>query len=83
MQAIHTKHLGPTNHRGDRIRATCAAKRITLPWDYGLGVEENHHRAALILADMVGWTADRLVADRLVTGCMHDGSFCHVFAPRA
>lgn len=78
MQAIHTKYLVPTNHSGSRIRATCAAKRITLPWDCELEVEENHRLAALALAEMIGWSTEGLV-----TGCLPDGSYCHVFAPRS
>jgi hypothetical protein len=40
-QAIVTKFLGPTDHRGSRIKATAEAGSITVSWDHGLGVEEN------------------------------------------
>ena len=45
MQAIKTKYLGATNYRGARIKATCAAGQITIPWSYDLGTESNHDSA--------------------------------------
>jgi len=44
-QAIKTKYLGATNFRGARIKATCAADQITIPWSYDLGTESNHDSA--------------------------------------
>lgn len=55
MQAITTKFIGPTNHRGARVRARCEARTIYVYWEHGLGVEENHRRAAEILAKQLGW----------------------------
>ena len=54
-QAITTKHYGPTNHRGSRVKATCEAGSVTLPWDYALNTEKNHDKAALALAEKLGW----------------------------
>ena len=45
MQAIHTKYLGATNTRGGRIKATCDAGTITVPFTYE-GSGEDSHRAA-------------------------------------
>ena len=45
MQAIKTKYLGATNYRGARIKATCEADKITIPWSYDLGTEANHDSA--------------------------------------
>lgn len=55
MQAIHTRYLGPTNHRGARIIASCDARRAIVPWDYSLNVSDNHQVAARSLAHDLGW----------------------------
>lgn len=55
MQAILTKHLGPTDFRGARVKAWCEAGEITLSWDHALNVDENHTAAAIVLRDSVGW----------------------------
>ena len=59
MQAIVTKYLGPTNFRGSRVKATCAAGSLTLSWDDALDVDGNHDAAALALATKLGWRGDR------------------------
>lgn len=74
MQAILTKYLPPTNHRGQRVAASCDARRITVPWDYALGISENHAVAARILAQRLGW----LSGFRLESGSLPGGSYCHV-----
>lgn len=55
MQAITTKYLGPTNHRGSRIKATCDAGSLTLTWDHSLSAPENHRLAARALVQRLGW----------------------------
>lgn len=55
MQAITTKYLGPTNHRGSRIKASAAAGSITIAWDHALDVSANHVRAARALAEKLEW----------------------------
>lgn len=55
MQAITTKYIGPTDHKGSRIIVKCQATRITVAWDDALGVDENHLRAAERLARKLGW----------------------------
>jgi len=45
MQAIKTKYYGATNYRGARVKATCNACQITIPWSYDLGAEANHDSA--------------------------------------
>lgn len=54
-QAIVTKFFGPTNSRGSRIKATCQAGSITVPWDFSLGSEGNHDAAAKALAVKLDW----------------------------
>lgn len=55
MQAIITKYHAPTNHRGARVSAKAFAGRVSVPWDDGLDVEQNHDRAALALGAKFGW----------------------------
>ena len=54
-QAIETKYLGPTNHRGARVVARCAAGRKVIPWKHELNPAENHALAACALAKVLGW----------------------------
>lgn len=55
-QAITTKYLGPSNVRGARVKATCEAKTIILPWDHSLNVNDNHRAAARKLAEQLEWS---------------------------
>lgn len=54
-QAILTKHIGPTNTKGSRVKASADAGSITASWDYALNIRENHQNAALALAKKLGW----------------------------
>jgi hypothetical protein len=55
MQAIVTKFIGPTNHRGSRIKATAQVGSLTLSWDHALNSDGNHRAAALALANKFKW----------------------------
>lgn len=55
-QAIVTKYIGPTNHRGSRVVASCQAGSLTMTWDDGIGANENHTSAARALASLLGWS---------------------------
>lgn len=55
-QAVTTKYLGPTNHRGARIVVKCQAGRHVVSWDDALDVVANHERAALRLIATLGWS---------------------------
>jgi|SRR3984885_12761840 len=80
MQAIVTKYIGPTNFRGTRIKATCAAKTRLIGWRYDLGVEENHRNAATMLQNELDWTGPRY--GKLHGGTMKNGDYCWVMVPR-
>lgn len=54
-QAIITKYFPPTNNKEGRVRARCDAKTIHVPWDDALSIPLNHERAALALANVMGW----------------------------
>lgn len=72
MQAIVTKWLSPTDTRGSRIKAKCQAGSIVVPWDDGLGVEENHKAAAAVLIAKLGWDQD--CYSRWHAGALPDGT---------
>jgi len=57
-QAIVTKYLGPTNHRGSRVKATADAGSVTLSWDHALNSDANHIEAAKALARKLGWEGE-------------------------
>lgn len=84
MQAIETKFLGPTDTKGDRIKATCAAGSMTIGfYSDRLGNDDNetkHANAARLLAEKLGWTGNAY--GELVTGCLPNGNYCHVFTKR-
>jgi hypothetical protein len=66
MQAILTS-------TGSRVIASCAAKRMTVSWDHGLSVPDNHAAAAEKLRSALDWKGE------LAHGCLPDGSYAHVF----
>lgn len=78
MQAILTKYLCPTNHRGARIAASCMAARIVVPYDDGMGLDHNHETAARLLMQQLGWDKNR----RPASGTLPNGDFCHVMVPK-
>jgi len=58
FQAIETKYLGPTDHKGARYKATAQAGSVTISQDYSLNYEKNHAKAAQAYADKMGWTGN-------------------------
>ncbi|WP_059491413.1 hypothetical protein [Burkholderia ubonensis] len=70
MQAIVTKYLGPTDTRGARIKASCDAGSVAIPFDHALGQEERHAAAAMALARKLGWTRDAGHLGRWVVGSL-------------
>lgn len=78
MQAIVTKFLGATNHKGARIKAKCQAGSLILSWDDGLNIDENHDKAAGRLAAKLGWVGPNYGV--LVGGGLPDCTGnCYVF----
>ena len=73
MQAIQTKYFGPSNVRGSRIKATCAAGSITIPYPHELSGQAVHRKAAEALVVKLGWDG------QLLGGCLPDGSYWFVF----
>ena len=54
-QAIETRYLRATDTKGARIKATAAAGRATVPYDYELDVPDAHRVAADALIAKMGW----------------------------
>lgn len=80
-QAIVTRHLGPTDTRGDRVKATCRAGSVTLPWNYQESTFGNHRLAAMALVYKLAWfpSQGRGFAGLWVSGGLADGSTAWVF----
>lgn len=74
---VTTRFLGPTDHRGSRVKATSGSgKTITVGWDHALSITENHAAAAAaIVFKVLGLTADQVT---LVGGCLANDD--HAFA---
>jgi hypothetical protein len=64
MQAITTKYINPTNTKGARIKATCDAGSITIPFDHANSEEQTHAKAAMALVRKLGWENYGGAADR-------------------
>lgn len=77
MQAIRTTYHGPTNHRGSRIKATCAAGSVTIDYPHELSGQAVHRKAAEALVAKMKW--DTGYHGQLLGGCLPDGSYCFVF----
>ena len=74
MQAIRTRYLGPTTHRGARIVARATAGRRVYDYDYSLSPQDNHKAAA---CDFCRDVRDGEV-EPFAGGNLHDGSWVHV-----
>jgi hypothetical protein len=72
LQGVFTRWLGPTNHRGSRVKAvTPSGDALTLPWDYSQGESENHRSAAIALLSRLGWQYEELVTGLIPQGYVH------------
>jgi len=58
---IRTRYHGPTDTRGSRISATTiSGKRVYVPYDHALSINDNHTAAARKAADLVAWSCPRV-----------------------
>ena len=76
MQAIVTKFLAPTNHKGARIKATAAAGSVTIDFNYAVGDFVNHFLAAEALLKKLNWEQNGITIAG--SGMLPDGNYCHV-----
>jgi hypothetical protein len=73
-QAIITKALGPTNHLGQRVKASCDAGSFTMAWDHALSTEGNHSKAAALLAAKLEWTFKTMAGG----GLPNNGGYAYI-----
>ena len=57
-QAIRTRYHGPTDTKGSRISAKCAARTLYVSYDSALNSEENHAAACAALVKAMGWDSE-------------------------
>lgn len=70
-QAITTRHLAPTGHRGPRtVAKACGGARLVAPYDYSLDATENMAAAAMALATRLGWSGDWVAASLNERDCV-------------
>lgn len=77
MQAILTRYLGPTNSRGARIKATCAAGSVTISYPHDLSGQAVYRKAAEALISKLGW--NDLHYGGLLGGQLDSGDYAFVF----
>jgi hypothetical protein len=77
MQAIQTRYFGPTNTKGSRIKAWCAAGSTTISYPYELSGQSAHRKAAEALVSKLGWT-DSFYGS-LLGGQLESGDYAFVF----
>jgi hypothetical protein len=82
MQAIVTKFLGPTNHRGSRVKAWCEAGSVTVSWDHAKDVGGNHDAAAEALIRKLGWDAPCYRGRWVGGGLPNTTGNAYVFCPK-
>lgn len=71
-QAIQVRHFGPTNHKGSRLKASCAAGHVIVDWDHELTDDQNFARAAMELALKLKWNVS------LIGGMLKDGDYVFI-----
>ena len=74
MKAIETKYLGPSGHRGSRIKATDHdGNAVTIGYPHELSGMACHRKAADALCEKMGWKGD------LIGGGLGPGRYAFVF----
>ena len=77
MQAIKTKYLPAINNRCSRIKATCDAGSVTIPYPHELSGQAVYRAAADALVIKLGWNDSNYGG--LLGGGLTDGTYCFVF----
>lgn len=77
MQAIICKYFGPTNSKGSRIKAQCAAGSITIDYPHELSGQAVYRKAAEALVTKLGW--DDVHYGGLLGGQLPSGDYAFVF----
>lgn len=77
-QAILVKYLPPTNHKGSRIKASCAAASVIVPYQSEFSPDENYSRTAVYLLAKLGWDTMNTIRG----GQLKNGDVVFVLVPR-
>ena len=77
-QAIKTKYLSPTNHKGTRVKAQADAGSVIVEWDHALESSENHAAAAQMLCQKYGWNKQGKKSYKLIQGGIDNGNYVFV-----
>lgn len=80
MQAIQTKVVQPSATKGAHLVARAGSRKVKVAYDHSLDLEANHVAAAEALRNEAHWGREY---GSLVTGCLPDQSYCHVFVRAA
>jgi len=79
LQGLQTTYMGPTTHKGPRVKVHAYKKWSFYHWDRELDVEQNHHSAAVRFCESLGWSE----AYDLVCGSNHNQKGYHyVMVPK-
>lgn len=66
MTAIFTKFIGPTNIRGNRIKAyDCNGNSVTITYDHAISRSDMHRKVAQALCDKMWWPGNLIQAGGL------------------
>ena len=82
MQAIITKFLSPTNTRGARVKAFCAAGSVTVGFHGNDGIGGHNapfDHAARTLRDQIGWTEANGYAPMYRGSCPDNAAYANVY----
>lgn len=77
MQAIICKYFGPTNSKGSRIKAQCAAGSVTISYPHELSGQAVYRKAAEALVTKLGWNDGYY--GKLLGGQVPSGEYVFVF----
>jgi hypothetical protein len=79
MQAIRVRHLGPTNTRGGRVKATSASGlSVTVPKTYS-DDHSDERSAVMKLCKKLGWNR----CDKMIRGGLDGSDSVFVFLPES
>lgn len=80
MQAVRVKHLGPTNTRGARVKATASSGlSVTVGKTYSGGDYDDERRAVKALCKKLGWSG----CDKMIRGGLSGDESVFLFLPES
>ena len=71
MQAISVKLVSPTNTRGYRLKAECAAGTLTVERDYSLDMSEDARNVADALMKKLDWSYVKITGQGTLANGMY------------